>query len=97
MRVAFTLCGPMTQFPVACHMQDEQDFQDELMERSPTKQDEDGSANHFDKIRQFLAGIEIYPFAGRVQIGQAPVFFALDPYRIHTILNTPVSLGIFHG
>jgi hypothetical protein len=40
------------------------------------------SSNHFDKIRQFLPGIEIYPFAGLVQIGQAHIFFALDPGQI---------------
>jgi hypothetical protein len=43
------------------------------------KQREDGSSDHFDKIRQFLAGIEIYPFAGRIRIGQALIFFALNP------------------
>ena len=40
------------------------------------------SSNHFDKIRQFLPGIEIDPFAGRIQIGQALIFFALNPYQI---------------
>jgi hypothetical protein len=37
------------------------------------------SADYFDETRQFLAGIEVYPFAGRVQISQAPIFFALNP------------------
>jgi hypothetical protein len=40
------------------------------------------SANHFDKIRQFVTGIEIYPLAGRIRIGQASVFFALNPYQV---------------
>jgi hypothetical protein len=40
------------------------------------------SANHFDKIRQFLPGIEIYPFAGRIRIGQTPESFALNPYQV---------------
>jgi hypothetical protein len=40
------------------------------------------SSNHFDEIRQFLPGIEIYPFAGLVQIGQALIFFALNPHQV---------------
>src|SRR5208283_4219802 len=62
--------------------------------RSPARQDEDGSSDHFDEIRQFLAGVEIYPFAGRVQIGQATVVFALDPYQIRVIWKLPAGLDI---
>ena len=40
------------------------------------------SSDHFDKIRQFLTGIEIYPLAGRIRIGQAPVSFALNPCQV---------------
>ena len=40
------------------------------------------SSDHFDKICQFLAGIEIYPFAGRIGKSQAPVTFALDPHQV---------------
>ena len=40
------------------------------------------SSNHFDKIRQFLPGMEINPLAGRIRIGQALVFFALNPCQV---------------
>jgi hypothetical protein len=40
------------------------------------------SSNHFDKIRQFLPGIEIDPSAGRIRISQTPVSFALNPHQI---------------
>jgi hypothetical protein len=40
------------------------------------------SSDHFDKICQFLAGIEVYPFAVRIGKSQAPVTFALDPRQI---------------
>jgi hypothetical protein len=53
------------------------------------------SADYFDEIRQFLPGIEVYPFAGRVQIGQTPVSFALNPYRVLVIWNQPAGLVIF--
>ncbi|MGA2178193.1 MAG: hypothetical protein ABSH15_01230 [Verrucomicrobiota bacterium] len=50
------------------------------------------SSDHFDKICQFLAGIEIYPFAGRIGKSQAPVTFALDPHQV--IVNFGVLGGI---
>jgi hypothetical protein len=53
------------------------------------------SPDHFDKIHQFPAGIEIYPFTGRVQIGHAPVSLALNPYQDQTSLNWPVGLAGF--
>jgi hypothetical protein len=53
------------------------------------------SSDYFDKIRQFLAGIEVYPFAGRVQISQTPVFLALNPYQFHRSLNLPADLAVF--
>jgi hypothetical protein len=55
-----------------------------------------GSSDHFDKSRQFLTGIEIYPFAGRVQIGHAPVSLALNPYQILVNWNLPTDLAGFH-
>jgi hypothetical protein len=51
------------------------------------------SSDHFDKIFQFLAGIEIYPFAGLVGKSQAPVPFALDPNQV--IVSFGVLGGIF--
>jgi hypothetical protein len=53
------------------------------------------SSDYFDEIRQFLPGIEVYPFAGRVQIGQAPIFFALNPYQVLENWNQPAGLVIF--
>jgi hypothetical protein len=53
------------------------------------------SSDHFDKIRYFLAGIEIYPLAGRVQIGQALIFFALNPDQVLVSRNLPADLVIF--
>jgi hypothetical protein len=53
------------------------------------------SSDYFDEILQFPAGIEVYPFAGRVQIGQAPVFFALNPYQVLENWNLPAGLVIF--
>jgi hypothetical protein len=55
------------------------------------------SSDNFDEIRQFLPGIEVYPFAGRVQIGQAPVFFASNPYQVLENWNQPADLVIFPG
>ena len=40
------------------------------------------SPDHFDKIRQFLPGIEIDPLAGRIRIGQTPESFALNPCQV---------------
>jgi hypothetical protein len=53
------------------------------------------SSDYFDEIRQFLAGIEVYPFIGRVQIGQTPVSFALNPYQNHVRLNLTSDLAVF--
>jgi len=50
--------------------------------------------NYFDEIRQFSAGIEVYPFAGFVQIGQAPVFLALNPDQFLENRNWPAGLAI---
>ena len=50
------------------------------------------SSDHFDKIFQFLAGIEIYPFAGLVNKSQAAVTFALDPHQV--IVNFGLLDGI---
>jgi hypothetical protein len=36
-------------------------------------------SNHLNETGQRLAGVEVYPFASRISIGQAPVAFALDP------------------
>ena len=60
-----------------------------------TGQPSDPSTDHLDKIRQFLAGIEIYPVAGCVNIGQAPVFFALNPYQDKASLNKPAGWVVF--
>jgi hypothetical protein len=53
------------------------------------------SSDYFDEIRQFFAGIEIYPFACRVQIGQAPIFFALNPDQVLLIWIQSAGLAIF--
>ena len=53
------------------------------------------SFDDFDEIRQFLPGIEVYSFIGRVQIGQTPVSFALNPYQNHVRLNLPSDLAVF--
>jgi hypothetical protein len=53
------------------------------------------SSDYFDEVRQFLPGIEIYPFAGRVQIGQTPVSFALNPHQVLVIWNQPAGFIIF--
>ena len=53
------------------------------------------SSDYFDEIRQFLPGIEVYPFAGLVQIGQAPVFFALNPDQDFVIWIQPADFIIF--
>jgi len=67
----------------------------DLSWRSPARQCEDGLFDHFDKIRYFLAGVEIYPFAGRVSIGHAPVSLALNPHQDQARLNQPAGLVIF--
>jgi len=56
---------------------------------------ENQSSNHFEEIRQFLAGIEIDPIAGRVKIGQATVSFALDPYQVRVNWKLPAGLDAF--
>ena len=43
------------------------------------------SSDHVDKVLQFLAGIEIYPFARRAHISHTPMFLALNPYQIFMI------------
>jgi len=53
-------------------------------------------SDYFDEIRQFLPGIEVYPFAGRsIRIGQTPVSFALNPYQVLEIWNRTAGLVIF--
>jgi hypothetical protein len=52
-------------------------------------------SDYFDEIRQFLPGIEVYPFAGRIRIGQTPVSFALNPYQVLENWNQPAGLVIF--
>jgi hypothetical protein len=53
------------------------------------------SSDDFDKARQFPPGIEVYPFAARVQIGQAPVTLALNPYQVLENRNQAAGLVIF--
>jgi len=53
------------------------------------------SSDDFDKIRQFLAGIETYPIAGCVRIGHAPVSPALNPHQVHAGLNRAFGLVVF--
>ncbi|MGA2181214.1 MAG: hypothetical protein ABSH15_16750 [Verrucomicrobiota bacterium] len=53
------------------------------------------SSDYLDEIRQFLPGIEVYPFAGRISIGQTPVSFALNPYQFLENWNQPVGLVVF--
>jgi hypothetical protein len=53
-------------------------------------------SDYFDEICQFLPGIEVYPFAGLVQISQAPVFLALNPDQVLVIWIQPAA-GAFWG
>jgi hypothetical protein len=54
------------------------------------------SSDYFDEIRQFLPGIEVYPFAGRVIIiGQTTISLALNPYQVLVIWNPPAGFIIF--
>jgi hypothetical protein len=53
------------------------------------------SSDYLDEIRQFLPGIEVYPFAGRICIGQTPVSFALNPYQFLVNWNQTAGLVIF--
>jgi hypothetical protein len=55
----------------------------------------DQSSDHFDETPQFLAGIEIYPIAVVVTIGQAPVSFVLNPHQDQASLNQPADLVVF--
>jgi hypothetical protein len=56
-----------------------------VSEKCPRPLTHYASSNHVDEVLQSLAGIEIYPFACRVHISQAPVFLALNPYQIFMI------------
>jgi hypothetical protein len=53
------------------------------------------SSDFFDETRQFLAGIEVYPIAGRVQIGQTIEFLALNPDQVLVILIQPAAGAVF--
>jgi hypothetical protein len=53
------------------------------------------SPDYFNGTRQFLSGIEIYPFAGLVQVSQAPVFLALNPDQILVIWIQPADWAVF--
>jgi hypothetical protein len=53
------------------------------------------SSDYFDETRQFLPGIEVYPFAGLVQISQALVFLALNPDQILVIWIQPADGAFF--
>lgn len=62
-------------------------IQDELQRRAALR-----LFDHFDNIRYFLAGIEIYPLTIRVSIGHASVSLALNPYQHQARLNQPAGL-----
>jgi len=53
------------------------------------------SSDYFDEIRQFFAGIKVYPFPGLVQIGQTPEFLALNPDQVLVIWIHPVDGAFF--